>query len=157
MLASPFCVAQNFPRSRAALSLMGYCHYQSQDYRNAATMYEQLCRICPDVDEYKIYLAQVRSTSAFRSPKTPCTLLTPFSPQSLYKAAMYPEAMRAVVRVDNPQYAQRMLLLQASIKYEQVRSDHMDVVCKGVWLRVPPPPILGRACLLQEPARPVPQ
>lgn len=43
------------------------------------------------MDEYKIYFAQ-----------------------SLYKAGMYPEAMRAAVRVDNPQYAQRMLTLQVS-------------------------------------------
>jgi hypothetical protein len=27
---------QNFPRSRAALSLLGYCFYQMQDYRSAA-------------------------------------------------------------------------------------------------------------------------
>jgi tetratricopeptide repeat protein 30 len=27
---------QNFPRSRAALSLLGYCFYQMQDFRSAA-------------------------------------------------------------------------------------------------------------------------
>ena len=27
---------QNFPRSRAALSLLGYCFYQMQDYRSSA-------------------------------------------------------------------------------------------------------------------------
>jgi hypothetical protein len=31
-----------------------------------------------------------------------------------WQAGMYVEAMRAAVRVDNPQYAQRMLVLQAS-------------------------------------------
>jgi hypothetical protein len=54
-------------------------------------MYETLTKICPGVDEYKIYYAQ-----------------------SLYKAGMYPEAMRAAVRVENPQYGQRMLMLQVS-------------------------------------------
>lgn len=31
----------NFPRSRAALSLLGYCHYQVQDYHNAAQVRQQ--------------------------------------------------------------------------------------------------------------------
>jgi len=86
---------QNFPRSRAALSLLGYCHYQMQDFRTAASMYDQLVKICPGVEEYKIYYAQ-----------------------SLYKAAMYPEAIRAAVRVDSTQYHERMLMLQTAVKYE---------------------------------------
>lgn len=32
--------------------------------------------------------------------------------QSLYKAGLYPEATRAAVRVDSPQYQQRMIALQ---------------------------------------------
>lgn len=48
--------------------------------------------------------------------------------QSLYKAALYPEATRAAVRVDNPQYAQKMTMLQATIKYE---SDELGV-CKSL-------------------------
>ncbi|CAM9351171.1 unnamed protein product [Discosporangium mesarthrocarpum] len=59
-------------------------------------MYEQLIKVCPDVEEYKVYLAQ-----------------------SLYKGALYPEATRAAVRVDSPQYQQRVLALQSAIKYEQ--------------------------------------
>lgn len=50
----------------------------------------------PDVDEYRMYYAQ-----------------------ALYKAGMYVEAQRAATRVDNVQYTQRMLMLQAGIKYEQ--------------------------------------
>ncbi|CAB1119336.1 unnamed protein product [Ectocarpus sp. CCAP 1310/34] len=94
----------NFPRSRAALSLLSYCYYQMQDYKAATTMYEQLVKICPSVEEYKVYLAQ-----------------------SLYKAGMYPEATRAAVRVDSPQYQQRMVALQGAIKYEQ---DEL-AACKG--------------------------
>lgn len=45
---------QNFPRSRAALSLLSYCYYQMQDYKAATTMYEQLVKICPSVEEYKV-------------------------------------------------------------------------------------------------------
>lgn len=87
---------QNFPRSRAALSLLGYCYYHTCDFRAAVDVYEQLVGICPDVEEYKIYYAQ-----------------------SLYKAGVYPEATRAAVRVEGEQYAQRLLSLQAIIKYEQ--------------------------------------
>jgi len=49
---------QNFPRSRAALSLLGYCHYHNNDYQRAANAYEKLSKICPTMDEYKIYHAQ---------------------------------------------------------------------------------------------------
>eukprot|EP00164_Ancoracysta_twista_P001866 GFYU01002454.1.p1 GENE.GFYU01002454.1~~GFYU01002454.1.p1 ORF type:complete len:669 (+),score=188.50 GFYU01002454.1:138-2144(+) len=86
---------QNFPRSRAALSLIGYSYYHMQDFRSASQIYEQLVRFYPDVTEYRVYLAQ-----------------------SLYKAGMYPEALRSCLAVDSPEYSHRMLLLQASIKYE---------------------------------------
>ena len=45
---------QNFPRSRAALSLLSYCYYEMQDFKAATTMYEQLVKVCPGVDEYKV-------------------------------------------------------------------------------------------------------
>ena len=87
---------QNFPRSRAALSLLGHCYYMMQDFLNAVQMYEQLIKIYTDVDEYRIYYAQ-----------------------SLYKAGLYDQAHRAALRVESPQYTQRMTMLQAAIKYEQ--------------------------------------
>eukprot|EP01038_Epipyxis_sp_PR26KG_P005705 gene5705-7874_t len=87
---------QNFPRSRAALSLLGYCYYRLGDFKGAAQAYEQLIKICPDVDEYRIYYAQ-----------------------SLFKAGSYPEATKAAVRVENEQFYQRVKMLQAVIKYEQ--------------------------------------
>ena len=49
---------QNFPRSRAALSLLGHCYYMLQDFHNAVQMYEALIKIYTDVDGYKIYYAQ---------------------------------------------------------------------------------------------------
>lgn len=87
---------QMFPRSRAALSLLGYCYYQVQDFNQAADKYEALCRCNPEVDEYKFYYAQ-----------------------SLYKAALYEQATRACVSIENDSYRQRKLNLQASIDYEQ--------------------------------------
>eukprot|EP01041_Mallomonas_annulata_P009210 gene9210-19102_t len=96
---------QNFPRSRAALSLLGYCFYRVGDFQGSVQVYEQLLQICPDVDEYKLYYAQ-----------------------SLFKGGMYAEATRAAIRVGGEQLAQKKLLLQAIIKYEQ---DEL-LLCKGL-------------------------
>jgi tetratricopeptide repeat protein 30 len=87
---------ENFPRSRAALSLLAYCQYHIGDFQSAAQLYERLIAVCPDVDEYKIYYSQ-----------------------SLYKAGLFPEATKAAVRVEAEQYQQKILMLQAVIKYEQ--------------------------------------
>ncbi|CAN2389689.1 Tetratricopeptide repeat protein [Pristimantis euphronides] len=102
-------------RSRAGLSLLGYCYYQMQDFVNAADCYEQLIQINPEVEEYKLYYSQ-----------------------SLYKACMYPEAMKATFLLDSPAYQSKVLKLQACIKYgeedlsgakslvEQIPSDDPD-------------------------------
>lgn len=87
---------QSFPRSRAALSLLGHCYYMMQDYANAVAMYEMLVTFCPEVEEYGVYYAQ-----------------------SLYKAGMYAEATRAANRLDSEQYLQRKRKLLAAAKYEQ--------------------------------------
>ena len=52
-----------FPSSRAAASLLAYCYYHAGDYQNALQSYEQLMRLCPDVDAYKLYYAQVHLRS----------------------------------------------------------------------------------------------
>ena len=85
---------QSFPRSRAALSLLGHCYYMLQDYANAVAMYEMLVTFYGEVEEYKVYYAQ-----------------------SLYKAGMYAEATRAALRVESEQYGQRMMMLQAGALY----------------------------------------
>eukprot|EP00937_MAST-01D_sp_MAST-1D-sp2_P001215 g1215.t1 len=90
---------QNFPRSRAALSLLAYCYYYSQDFANAAQTYETLLKFFGDVDEYKMYYAQ-----------------------ALYKAGRAAESAKAVTRVDHAgdaTYHQRVLTLQAAVKYDQ--------------------------------------
>jgi tetratricopeptide repeat protein 30 len=60
-----------------------------QDYSSAAATYEALLEVCPEVEEYRVYLAQ-----------------------ALYKGGCYHEAMRAAACVESPRYARRMLLLQ---------------------------------------------
>src|SRR5690349_14391711 len=83
------------PRSRAALSLLGYCNYLTGNYATSAEMYEQLIKYFPEVVEYRIYLAQ-----------------------SLYKAENYEEAMRACNAIDKPEYSHQKSMMQFAIKYQ---------------------------------------
>lgn len=62
------------------------------------------------------FLKQVRRTNG-------CVLQV-YLAQSLYKAGMYPEATRAAVRVDSPQYQQRMIALQVSAEGTHYLSGH---------------------------------
>ena len=82
------------PRSRAALSLLGYCNYLSGNYEIAADMYEQLTKYYPSIVEYRIYLAQ-----------------------ALYKAENYEEALQAANAIP-PDYNHQKSILQFAIKYQ---------------------------------------
>lgn len=86
-------------------------------------MYEQLVKIHPEVDEYKIYYAQ-----------------------SLYKAGMYDIANRAALKVDSPQYTQRMTMLQAAIKYGQDELVGCKALCDRC-LSDDPETIASYACI----------
>lgn len=86
----------NFPTSRCALSLLGYCYYHKQDFHNAAGTYGMLTQACPDNDEYKVYHIQ-----------------------ALLKAGLYEEASQVCTTVENSEYTERVMLLQAAISYEQ--------------------------------------
>ena len=72
-------------QSRAALSLLGYCYYQMQDFVNAADCYEQLSMLHPEVEDYRLYYAQ-----------------------ALHKACLYDEAMKVSCQIDNPEYASKV-------------------------------------------------
>ncbi|XP_008328682.1 intraflagellar transport protein 70A isoform X4 [Cynoglossus semilaevis] len=85
---------QKHTKSRAALSLLGYCYYHIQDFSNAADCYEQLTQLHPEVEDYKLYYAQ-----------------------SLYKSGAFPEATKATFALDNSSNHTKMLKLQSCIKY----------------------------------------
>ncbi|XP_019509583.1 PREDICTED: tetratricopeptide repeat protein 30B-like [Hipposideros armiger] len=88
---------QRSPRSRAGLSLLGYCYYRLQEFALAAECYEQLSQLHPELEQYRLYQAQ-----------------------ALYKACLYPEATRvAFLLLDNPTYHSQVLHLQAAIKYSE--------------------------------------
>ena len=114
-----------FPSSRAAASLLAYCYYYVSDYQNAIQMYERLMKMCPEVDEYKMYYAQ-----------------------SLFKAGLYEPALKACQNVaDNPELSTRVLSLQAAIKYEQ--DDLMNT--KALIDQLPPEEadtLINQACVI---------
>ncbi|ELU05516.1 hypothetical protein CAPTEDRAFT_145766 [Capitella teleta] len=87
-------VVQTYNKSRAALSLLGYCYYQMQDFVNAADCYEQLTLMSPEVEEYRLYYAQ-----------------------ALYKSCLYDEAMRVSCQIDTPSSQGQIKKLQSAIKY----------------------------------------
>ncbi|XP_012997750.1 intraflagellar transport protein 70A2 [Cavia porcellus] len=88
---------QRSPKSRAGLSLLGYCYYRLQEFMLAAECYEQLSQLHPELEQYRLYQAQ-----------------------ALYKACLYPEATRvAFLLLDNPAYHSQVLRLQAAIKYSE--------------------------------------
>jgi len=115
---------QMFPKSRAALSLLGYCYYQVQDFMSASNCYEQLVRHYPEIDNYKLYYAQ-----------------------SLQKSGQYQAALKACLNIENPELSQKVLKLQASIKYES-----NDLVgCKALvddCAADDPDTMINQACLL---------
>jgi len=86
---------QRFPRSRAALSLLGYCYYHLQDYELAADSYAKLVRLYPLIGEYRVYHCQ-----------------------SLLKAGDVEEARRVEAQIDSNQRTQHELMLEVSIKFE---------------------------------------
>lgn len=89
-----------------------------------AQTYEVLIKCHPGIVEYEVYYAQ-----------------------SLFKAGLYPESMRATMRVDNPEYSQRMLMLKAAIRYEE---DDLSA-CKSLvdqCLDDDPDTIINSACIM---------
>ncbi|KAF0983617.1 hypothetical protein FDP41_010682 [Naegleria fowleri] len=84
-----------FSESRAALSLLAYCDYMLQNYAESAQTYEKLVKLFPTVDQYKLYQAQ-----------------------SLYKAGMYPEAVKACATIESEVLAEKVQKLLAACQYE---------------------------------------
>jgi tetratricopeptide repeat protein 30 len=80
---------QQFPRSRAALSLLGYCSYMMEDYLTASTMYERLVKLYPQVPEYRLHYAQ-----------------------ALYLSGNFPEATKAALSIEDRQFYQRVRFLR---------------------------------------------
>eukprot|EP00814_Leptocylindrus_danicus_P015931 CAMPEP_0116017596 /NCGR_PEP_ID=MMETSP0321-20121206/8139_1 /TAXON_ID=163516 /ORGANISM="Leptocylindrus danicus var. danicus, Strain B650" /LENGTH=647 /DNA_ID=CAMNT_0003487813 /DNA_START=53 /DNA_END=1996 /DNA_ORIENTATION=- len=87
---------QNLPRSRAALSLLGFCYYNLEDYLRASSTYEILVGLCPENTDYQIYQAQ-----------------------SLLKAGSHQEAAKVSAKINPDNHTHKVALLQANISFEQ--------------------------------------
>ena len=59
-LTRPFVRVQASPKSRAALSLLAYCHYQLQDFAATAECYGELVNLYPEEQSYALYHAQAQ-------------------------------------------------------------------------------------------------
>lgn len=80
--------------TRAGLSLLGHCYYQTQDFIEASNCYELLCEMCPDVPEYKLYYGQ-----------------------SLYQSGLFEEAIKVSKNIDSENLQEKVQLLQSAIYY----------------------------------------
>ena len=84
------------PKSRAALSLLGYAYHAVGDFQSAAQCYEQLCHLFPDTADYRFQWAQ-----------------------SLQKAGLYADALSvSQTLVNNTEWRQRVMALQAAIHFD---------------------------------------
>ncbi|ETN61471.1 tetratricopeptide repeat domain 30A [Anopheles darlingi] len=81
--------------TRAGLSLLGHCYYQTQDFIEAANCYEHLLNLVPDVQEYRLYYAQ-----------------------SLFQAGLFEEAQKIVANgLEAPDLKEKVMQLQSAIAY----------------------------------------
>ncbi|KAI6242149.1 Tetratricopeptide repeat protein 30 [Aphelenchoides fujianensis] len=88
---------QRIPNSRAGLSLLGYCFYQTQDFLMAAETYGKLAALFPQHSDYKLYHAQ-----------------------SLYHAFLFADAEAVMERcADDPKICRQLLKLASAIKYRE--------------------------------------
>ncbi|GBF97318.1 flagellar associated protein [Raphidocelis subcapitata] len=86
------------PDSRAALSLLGHCYFQTGQFELASQMYDQLVRCYPDNEAYRLHLAH-----------------------ALHKAGLYAEASEAAARASGPgeRVERDAATLQFAIAYDR--------------------------------------
>ncbi|KAI9005879.1 hypothetical protein BC832DRAFT_455049 [Gaertneriomyces semiglobifer] len=112
------------PESLPILSLLGYCYYMVQDFQESSNCYEQLTKYYPENEAYFLYYAQ-----------------------SLFRAGQFVESQKVCAQIDHPDYADRVLKLQAAIKYAM---DDLDG-CRLLVEHAPandPDRLVNEACLL---------
>lgn len=76
--------------------MIAYCYYHMDNFQMCVQLYEKLCTLYPEVEEYHVYFAQ-----------------------SLYKSGQYDMASRKASQIESEQHVNQMHLLKASIYYEQ--------------------------------------
>ncbi|RLO00085.1 hypothetical protein DYB28_010769, partial [Aphanomyces astaci] len=97
---------------------IGYCFYHMQSFHNAVSMYEQLCKLFPDIEDYHLYYAQ----ALYKVRRLNFSLdLTSLSRYLLgtTQAGQYDAASRKASQLESEQYSHRVALLRAAVYYEQ--------------------------------------
>ncbi|XP_014243168.1 tetratricopeptide repeat protein 30A [Cimex lectularius] len=84
----------NNENSRACLSLLAYCYFNTQDFINSAEYYERLAKLVPNETDYKLHHAQ-----------------------ALYQACLYEKAMKVLSTITDQSYHNKVTKLKAAIKY----------------------------------------
>lgn len=86
------------PNSRAALSLLAFCYFQTQDFVQASDCYEQLSQLCPNHPTYRLHFALCLHRAG------------------LNEAAMQVAASLAA-ETEQSEKKERVVKLQAAIRY----------------------------------------
>eukprot|EP00826_Nyctotherus_ovalis_P012245 TRINITY_DN13219_c0_g3_i7.p1 TRINITY_DN13219_c0_g3~~TRINITY_DN13219_c0_g3_i7.p1 ORF type:complete len:565 (-),score=208.82 TRINITY_DN13219_c0_g3_i7:62-1756(-) len=79
---------------RAVYSLLGYCHFQIGNYKDAINMYDYLSKVYPDYQEYKLYQALC-----------------------LYKTGKLETAGRIADSIDDPSLGEKVEQLKAAVSF----------------------------------------
>jgi len=86
----------SYPTSRAALSLLGFCHFQLQEFGPAAEAYERIVEFYPELEQYKLHYAQC-----------------------LFKSGLTADATKVLTGVKSEKCAQQVLKLKAAIRFAE--------------------------------------
>ncbi|EGR32453.1 tetratricopeptide repeat protein [Ichthyophthirius multifiliis] len=109
------------PRSRT-LSLLAYCYYMKQDFSNACKIYEQLVSFYPEVEEYKLYLAQTYYKDADLT----------LSPYKIRKKEI--EHAKSLIRQGDPEDPDNLInegcILYKEEKFEEARHKFQEAINK---------------------------
>ncbi|KAF8368667.1 dyf-1 [Pristionchus pacificus] len=87
---------QKAPSNRAALSLLAYSYYYTQDFPNAAICYEKLASLYPTLPKYRLYHAQ-----------------------ALYNAFQLTDALGVIAQIEEQELLPQVIKLEACIKYRE--------------------------------------
>jgi tetratricopeptide repeat protein 30 len=101
-------------KERSVYSVLAYCYFNISDFQNAATCYQELTAICPEVLDYSHHLAQClykvnrteealeicnRLEHSYLKPK-----VQELRAAICYEKNDFKEAMRALHAVDTPDF-----------------------------------------------------
>ncbi|KAJ3272595.1 Tetratricopeptide repeat protein 30A [Terramyces sp. JEL0728] len=121
----------NSTKSRAALSLLGYCYYQIQEYHNAVDCYEELIKLVPDVPEYRLYFAQsLFKAGQYAAAQKACGMLLKLEAAIRYELEDYAGCKLLIDQApaDDPDtIANQACLLLKEGKYEEACKLYTDV------------------------------